>query len=999
MANIELRSKKFDKLFYLNRSNPYYNKLKYLYVNDDLKSTASVRKYFDKIKIKDNKELYKKSIKYVNELNDRYEQIYNKTTLKQNQLNKRFIRIDENNIDNFDIWIHEAEIRALQKTNSNGYYVQTTKFYNNRGNLNDGIFKPVNIKTSLMLNSKAKRKIVYEQIMNKLTVGGSEYDWKISAWILEDRQVFIDNNEMSIKNTKKIGYYATIETVVFTNIQKVNNIINQVYQENETLTCVYDGFLKFFNNPNSKDKKKVYNRLIKNSNIYAKSYTDDTLNEICEFTQTNLIIKDLINGNDKKFIVKNAKFNIEFYNTKYNHLDVILHSYNEITELDDINEYNKIKEQNKFYVEIMGQLITLDKIYKVKDTTFKKIYKEWKEENNYNDLLIDIDDAELINLYDHSSHCFFNHFEVNNNLYDELDVEKAYFNYSNKQKNEFYHGVPSGSFINLKCEDNFNIDTFNKQLKNGLIGFYQVLIKKINKYFELYNKIGIKENETYVFTSVQINSFKDDVEFKFLNLSISPSVEIPFKNNMLEKTDDGLKFYCKAYGLLNVISDEIKITIKPLLCDVEYFSLIQNDNINIYEYDGLVHITQKNKSIKTGSHIYNYIHSYTKNLIFEQLKQIDINDVFGVKLDSIVIKKEAKIKKILSCFHKDFKKCNIEVMLKEKSKINDYMNFLGFEEVIDDMTYYKPLFNSINQIINFKSSFLPNNEMIISKVIFLSGKGGSGKSYSILNNLKNVCMVSCCWNLTQAKKEEYETLKPLSINKLIGKTNDKKTEKVKIKSKFLFFDELTMWNKKDILSSIKDYQNKFIFLAGDIDYNGRFYQCNLDNEVIKPNEIKNSQFVVYVKNYRFDEQLNNILDGLREHEKIEDQIKYINIHFKDNFKNKEDVEFDNKTIGISDIKDTEELTKHFISKGTEPQYYIKNTNINKGEYKGARLDKEPDHQNFECKLFKTIHSFQGLDLKRDEKIIISVKKYFDNNLFYTAFSRARNLNQIIILKN
>ena len=106
MANIELRSKKFDKLFYLNRSNPYYNKLKYLYVNDDLKSTASVRKYFDKIKIKDNKELYKKSIKYVNELNDRYEQIYNKTTLKQNQLNKRFIRIDENNIDNFDIWIH-----------------------------------------------------------------------------------------------------------------------------------------------------------------------------------------------------------------------------------------------------------------------------------------------------------------------------------------------------------------------------------------------------------------------------------------------------------------------------------------------------------------------------------------------------------------------------------------------------------------------------------------------------------------------------------------------------------------------------------------------------------------------------------------------------------------------------------------------------------------------------------------------------------------------------
>jgi hypothetical protein len=991
MSNTEIRRKKFDKEFYLKRNDPYYNKLKYLYVNDVFKSLPSVRNYFDKIKFKDNKELYKNSVKYANEINDRYEKIYNKTTLKQNELNKRFVRIDENNIENYDIWIHEAEIRALQKSNRNGYYVQTTKFYNRQG-LSDGEYKPVNIKTTLMLNSKAKRKIVYEQIMNKLTIGGSEYDWKVSSWIREE-QNFTD------KKPLKFGYYATIETIVFSNIPKVNNAINQIYQENESLTCVYDGFLKFFNNPNNRDKKQIYNRLIKNADKYAKSYTDETLNEICEFTKTNLIIKDLINGNDKKFIVKNAKFNIEFYNTKYNHLDVILHSYNEITELEDINEYNQIKEENKFYIESMGQLITLDKIYKVKDTKFKKIYKEWKEANNYNDLLIDIDEAELINLYDHSSHCFFNDFKVDNNLYDELDIEKAYFNYSNKQKNEYYHGVPSGSFINLKCEENFNIDTFDKQLKNGLIGFYQVSIQKINKYFELYNKIGIKENNIYVFTSVQINSFKDDIEFKFLNLSISPSVDISFNNNMLEKTDDGLKFYCKAYGLLNVISDEIKITIKPLLCDVEYFSLIQNDNINIYEYNGLVHITQKNKNIKTASHIYNYIHSYTKNLIFQQLKELDINDVFGVKLDSIVIKKEAKINKILSCFHKDFKKCNIEVMLKEKTKINDYMKFLGFEEVIDDPTYYKPLFSIVNEIVNFKSSFLPNNEMITSKVIFLSGKGGSGKSHSILNNLKNVCMVSCCWNLTQAKKEEYETLKPLSINKLVGITNDKKTEKVNIKSKYLFFDELTMWNKKDILSAIKDYQNKFIFLAGDIDYDGRFYQCNLDNEVIRPNEIKNCQFVVYVKNYRFDEQLNNILDGLREHEKIEDQIKYINIHFKDNFKNKEDVQFDNKTIGISDIKDTEELTKHFISKGTEPQYYIKNTNINKGEYKGARLDKVPDHQNFECKLFKTIHSFQGLDLKRDEKIIISVKKYFDNNLFYTAFSRARNLNQIIILKN
>lgn len=978
MSNIEIRRKKFDKLFYLDRPNPYYNKLKYLYINDVLKSTASVNKYFEKIKYKDNKELYKTSVKYVNDINQRYETLYNKTTLNENKLNRSIITLDKENIVNYDIWIHEAQIRAIQKQNKNGYYVQITKFFDTK-NVNKS---PITIKTSLMLNSKANRKILYQEITNKLTVGGSEYDWVVSNWILGG---FLDDNR-----------YVTIETIAYNNIPKVRNVAEQIYQENESLTCVYDGFLKFFNS-DDRNKKTFYNKLIKYKDVYAKSYTDDTLIEICEFTRTNLTIKDLINGNDKKFNVKNALYNIEFLNTKYNHLDLLMSSYNDITEVETQEEYNQIKDQNKFYIESMGKLITLDKVYKVKDNRFKKVYNEWKEKNNYNDLLIDLDDCELINLYNHSNHCFFNDFKVDNNLYDELDIEKAYFNYANKEKNPYYNGVPSGSIINLKCEEEYTIDTFNKQYKNGLIGFYQVMILKINKFNKLYNKIGINENNTYVFTSVQINSFKEDMDFKFINLSIAPNVDIPFSQEMLE-SEDGLKYYCKAYGLLNVVSHNVNYTVKPLLCDLDYFSIIQNDNINVYENNGLIHIIQKNKNIKTCSHIYNYIHSYTLNLIVQQLKEIDINDVFGIKLDSIVIKKDAKINNILSCFHKDFKKANIEVMLR-KNNIKRLMDFMEEkEEIMEEQSYYKPIFFNLDVDINFKESFLPNKEMITSRVIFLSGKGGSGKSSSILNNLKNVCMVSCCWNLTQAKKEEYETLTPLSINKLIGMTNDKKTEKVKVKSKYLFLDELTMWNKKDVLSAIKDYKNKFIFLAGDIDYDGTFYQCNLNNEVIKPNEIKNCQFVVYSKNYRFDDELNNILDGLRNQRNIEDQYNYIMNNFKNNFRNKEEIFFDEKTIGISDLKNEDELTNYFISKGAKPQYYIKETKLNKGEYKGAKLEEKPDHKNYETKLFKTIHSFQGLDLKRDERIVISNKKNFDFNLWYTAFSRARNINQIIILK-
>ena len=65
---------------------------------------------------------------------------------------------------------------------------------------------------------------------------------------------------------------------------------------------------------------------------------------------------------------------------------------------------------------------------------------------------------------------------------------------------------------------------------------------------------------------------------------------------------------------------------------------------------------------------------------------------------------------------------------------------------------------------------------------------------------------------------------------------------------------------------------------------------------------------------------------------------------------------------------------------------------------GQELNEIPSHSNYEMKLFKTIHSFQGRELKKEQKIIIYIDKYFDYNLFYTAISRARNLKQIYIIE-
>jgi hypothetical protein len=981
------RFNKFNKEFSYFKTNPYFNQIRQLYIENVIKNITSAERYLTKIKITKKGQVYKTSSKLVNEIESKYKSFVS-SKLEANKLNTRLLTINRKKIqkNNYGVRVHQREFLRVQRKNPDKLYIQTIRYYGKFTNKNEYEFvDATNFKTTTfqtiysMLSKKGKE--FYDTLKFKMTLESGAY-WLIWLWCYDN-----DKN------------YATIETTAYKKVNLLKTIdYNQLYQRNNSNTCVYDGFLSFFNVENNINKKKMYNRLVKNTE-YAKPYTDSTLKEICDLTNTKLIIKDLITGNDKIINTPNAKFTIEFLNTRYNHLDLLTHSYDDIIEVD-LETYDRLKKEVEFYIEKFGKLITLNNIYKIKDDDFKIKYKEWKQSINYNDLLCNIQNKEfdLINQYDNSTHTFFNNFEINDNLYDELDIEKAYFNYSNKSKNPNYKGVPSGSFINFKMEDTFTIDDFNETYNNGLIGFYQVYIKKINNHNELFNKIGIIENKTFVFTSVQINSFKQFIDFKFINCSISPNCDIPFPESFKQKIDGKLSYYCKAYGLMMSESNHINTVVKPLKSDIQYYNLIDSEEINMYCNNDLIYINNKNDIIKTCKHIAYYIHSYTKTLIFQQLLHLNINEVFGVKIDSIVLKKEATINKILPCFYQEFKKSKIQKMIKNEDnsegwQIDPLDGQLTYKSQYNN-GYYRPLFIECEETIKFERSFLPNYEPIKSRTIFLLGKGGTGKSRTILSNLIDISMISLAWNLLQQKKEEYPNIKTLSINKLVGYM----TEKENIKNKFIFIDEITMWNEKDINYGINNYKGKFIFIAGDIGKDGKFYQCNIQNKVINISKIKNCQCVYFTKNYRFDDELNQILDELRLIETKDEQTKFINRVFKNNFKSKEEINFDDNCIGISDINDIE-LTNYFLNKGAKPQYYIKETRFNIGQYKGARLDNIPDHNNYEIKLFKTIHSFQGLELNHDQKLIISNVKNFDFNLWYTAFSRARRLDQIIILKN
>jgi hypothetical protein len=305
--------------------------------------------------------------------------------------------------------------------------------------------------------------------------------------------------------------------------------------------------------------------------------------------------------------------------------------------------------------------------------------------------------------------------------------------------------------------------------------------------------------------------------------------------------------------------------------------------------------------------------------------------------------------------------------------------------------------------INFKTSFLPEGEDIINNKIVCRGKGGAGKSYGVLNFFSSVCVVSSCWNLSEAFKSEFPNIKNLSINKALGE----QCEKVEIKDSVIFCDELTMWDAEQVKKLISLYPNKIIILCGDIDFKGVYYQLDSGfNAVLNLDDIAdNFQVVKYIKNYRFDDELNLILDDMRNINNKKELIRYTREKFK--FKKLKDINFNSAFIGLTDTHDDGAKKSEYIEtnfKDVEKNYFVAKTNYNKNEFKGARVEDITNTNNYELKYFHTCHSFQGQTIKNKD-LIISITdfiKYEFNHmkrLIYTAASRAKTREQIIFIDN
>jgi len=912
--------------------------------------------------------------------------------------------IDQNAIDNgYNYLFHKIQIRQIQKmAPKDSLIVHTVKYYGADESDYNTDYRP-RIYKSIKFNILAINAIKF----NNTTTNGT-YEW-IPAIVARN------------------GGYAEITTKA---IKKVIVLKKKhtVFKDNESENCLYSAVLSFFESKmdDNRNAKAVYNKLIKEEEKYSKPYEMHEIKELASFCNASINIKDLINGDNQTFSGGNNRFSIELMNTKYNHVDLLAHNYNEVEIVDDFKKMNQIKKNSKFYIEKFGQLITLDKTYKLKEDPFKIVFNDWKQKNKFDNKFINKSSAEyqLLMNYDYKLHTFFNKFDINDELYKEIDLKKAYFNYSDINYNKFYVGVPSGSFINYSTGLDFDYSKLSKKI----VGFFQVKIVSSN----LDDRLGFINGSVHVLFSSVINLLISvGVKFEFLNVSLSVSCHMPFDDRFLQKTKilvdgveyDDVKYYCKAYGLFLRDCDDIDLTIKPLKCDKEYFSTITNENFNMYHNkdfnnDDIVEINFINKDPKSYCHIAYAIHSYITTIILDQLIKMNLDYVFGVKLDSIVIKKDYDFKFNLNLLQElpfdesifEEKKANVYSMLKYNSSTISTPD--AERSVFQADGYYRPYILPSKDELEFDACFLYTDEYIYNNIVFIGGKGGSGKTTSLINGLtnKNICYTTTCWNLISGMKSKYPSIIGYSLPNLTGKCGETKTEKYNNSNvKYIIIDELTLISKNIIDNIISEYPDIFIFLVGDIRQDGFYFQCSINNNIINPSSY-DLQYVEYKKSFRFEPKLDYYLDCVRdlmirfkdEPDKNKILSDYIKYYFSENFKDLKDITFNDSDIGISDLNDLKNeniLSNYFIERGAKPQYYIKNTIFNKMQWKGQKLDSIPDHKNYECKLFKTIHSFQGLDLDNDNKIIIAVMSNFDYNLFYTALSRAKRCDQIVIIND
>lgn len=349
------------------------------------------------------------------------------------------------------------------------------------------------------------------------------------------------------------------------------------------------------------------------------------------------------------------------------------------------------------------------------------------------------------------------------------------------------------------------------------------------------------------------------------------------------------------------------------------------------EYNEELHLASvgiPNNPVYTKHHLFSFITSYTRIVMMEQMLKLALENISAVNLDGLYFKGKPSTP-FSPCFRP--KKPKVEV----PQGNNPWYTPVQIKEDF-------PLLTPYNQ----------NSALL--------GAGGTGKTHEILNDrgFNQILYVSPTHELGKAKQREFN-IPYTTLHRAIGENCRSYKESFGTPA-VIFVDELTQMESAFVERLINLYPESLIFIAGDIDEQGRHFQCKYSNEIWKPT-FRCFQFTT---DYRSQtEELKTIKVNLREFMKTDPTAE--------------------------DVKD-----------------YAHNT-FTHVPWEQAVLDFNPEndiwiagtHKYIKRQPFKvhTTHSYQGKTIDQPRRLFISTDDLFEHTMFYTAVSRARSHDQLVFV--
>ena len=743
---------------------------------------------------------------------------------------------------------------------------------------------------------------------------------------------------------------------------------------------------------NSKTKKTQLNYITRlnkvnklNSKYFDSGISEDAIVDVAGELQLDINVS--LPFQDNYISAKSQKkplrtFN--FINTKLNHVDYdkLAHEDNviEIFSKEELEEIAENLTANNIYHTYTKNLLRINEI-KTTDTIYRLANPYSNAVNNFeiaNNLLecklCDIKNKDISSFVRQG--CHLNQ-AIDNDGYStnlqygkdflHIDQRKAYSQY---KMCKYYKGFLGKITDFRKC--NKIVDVGYYRIKN--IKFNNNKLKEYNDWLKIWNNYN-------VYPSVELQYLQDnDVTFDIIEGCYGSVIDFDFNDELMKgKTEDGIRYYCKYVGsmMCGKLTKSLYIKgddefIENLVSEVSYDKAVR--------YGNEVRIVYNKKSNYHSTHIAGFITSYMRLNMMEQLEQFEPNDIFRIACDGIYYKpyKEIELK---NCFRVE--------------KKNPTRNEAGYSYISNNEDY-----SYINGERLVVGEWRENNKIEVH-----TGQGGAGKThYNLIDKgFINPCFYAPSYKLARNKEKDYNC--KVSVSQKLTTIDPAMSGIQRRFNNVLIIDEVSMMSNEDKELIINQYPTCKIIFCGDIGFqlpcfqNNKFEEDEEDEENEKeikrktPFSVDGMIVIKHEKNHRVEcNKLSEILNKCRLFMTYYQSIKDYVFNIFPTI-NRDEMNYDYKKDII--ISSTHKGKDYFTEKYKEQEkYYILKSDRVYG--RGEILLEKPDTKDYEIRHAYTCHSIQGETAKN--KIFIDKNKMYENTMIYTAISRAKRFDQIILVE-